>query len=148
MILVATDGVFDNVPEGVLVAELQRAQGESDAVALQAVANSIAWMARNLSFDGEFMSPFAKNARQNGIDARGKLHPPYLYCLIQQMHNGTAAIGSTPVFSNAVGFPLIFFVIIAFELFSNEILYIMVGKLFSCYRKKKNYLLFYFYVLT
>lgn len=80
VILVATDGVFDNVPEGVLVAELQRAQGECDAVALQAVANSIAWMARNLSFDGEFMSPFAKNARQNGIDAIGNLHLPSLYC--------------------------------------------------------------------
>lgn len=38
---------------------------------LQGVANSIAWMARNLSFDGCYMSPFAKSARQNGIDAIG-----------------------------------------------------------------------------
>lgn len=82
MILVATDGVFDNVPEPVLLAEMKRAQavgagadedaGEAEAQRLQAVANSIAWMARNLSFDGCYMSPFAKSARQNGIDAIGK----------------------------------------------------------------------------
>lgn len=72
VILVATDGVFDNVPEPVLLAELRRAGGAGDdAPRLQAVANSIAWMARNLSFDGFYMSPFAKSARQNGIDAIG-----------------------------------------------------------------------------
>ncbi|XP_014367429.1 protein phosphatase PTC7 homolog [Papilio machaon] len=80
VILVATDGVFDNVPEPVLLAEMKRAQTvagsgaageESEAQRLQAVANSIAWMARNLSFDGCYMSPFAKSARQNGIDAIG-----------------------------------------------------------------------------
>lgn len=72
VILVATDGVFDNVPEPVLVAEMRRAQDAAgDSPRLQAVANSIAWMARNLSFDGCYMSPFAKSARQNGIDAIG-----------------------------------------------------------------------------
>ncbi|CAG9102395.1 hypothetical protein JYU34_022802 [Plutella xylostella] len=72
VILVATDGVFDNVPEGVLAGELRRAAELADQPArLQAVANSIAWMARNLSFDGCYMSPFAKSARQNGIDAIG-----------------------------------------------------------------------------
>lgn len=73
VILVATDGVFDNVPEPVLVAEMRRAQDfAGNTERLQAVANSIAWMARNLSFDGCYMSPFAKSARQNGIDAIGK----------------------------------------------------------------------------
>ena len=73
VILVATDGVFDNVPETVLVAEMRRAGScAADAPRLQAVANSIAWMARNLSFDGCYMSPFAKSARQNGIDAIGE----------------------------------------------------------------------------
>ncbi|XP_047991144.1 protein phosphatase PTC7 homolog [Leguminivora glycinivorella] len=72
VILVATDGVFDNVPEPVLLAEMRRAKTlAGDSPRLQAVANSIAWMARNLSFDGCYMSPFAKSARQNGIDAIG-----------------------------------------------------------------------------
>lgn len=72
VILVATDGVFDNVPEPVLVGEMRRAQDfAGNTERLQAVANSIAWMARNLSFDGCYLSPFAKSARQNGIDAIG-----------------------------------------------------------------------------
>jgi hypothetical protein len=29
-------------------------------------------MARSLAFDGNFMSPFAQNARENGIDAVGE----------------------------------------------------------------------------
>ncbi|KAH9644885.1 hypothetical protein HF086_007973 [Spodoptera exigua] len=64
VILVATDGVFDNVPEPVLVAEMRRAQGlAGDTKKLQAVANSIAWMARNLSFDGCYMG---ETGRHNG----------------------------------------------------------------------------------
>lgn len=34
-------------------------------------ANTIAYMARSLSFDPEFMSPFAINARRNNISAVG-----------------------------------------------------------------------------
>ncbi|GBP23240.1 Protein phosphatase PTC7 homolog [Eumeta japonica] len=72
VILVATDGVFDNIPEPVLLGELKRAHDLGYAAEkLQTVANSIAWMARNLSFDGGYMSPFAKSARQNGINTIG-----------------------------------------------------------------------------
>lgn len=35
-------------------------------------ANAIALMARSLSFDSEFMSPFSVNARRNNIHATGK----------------------------------------------------------------------------
>jgi len=35
------------------------------------VANSIAWMARSLSFDETFISPFAERAFANGINAIG-----------------------------------------------------------------------------
>lgn len=72
VILVATDGVFDNVPENELITELKRAQGIRDTVKLQSIANSIAWMARTLSFDPQFNSPFAENARQIGIDVMGE----------------------------------------------------------------------------
>ncbi|XP_015519611.1 protein phosphatase PTC7 homolog [Neodiprion pinetum] len=71
VILLATDGVFDNVPDQLLVTEMRKVQGERDPTKLQGVANSIAWMARSLAFDGAFMSPFAQNARENGIDAIG-----------------------------------------------------------------------------
>lgn len=72
VILVATDGVFDNVPKNLLLETLKGVQGEKDAVKLQMTANSIALMARSLSFDSEFMSPFAINARKNNINTIGE----------------------------------------------------------------------------
>lgn len=72
VILLATDGVFDNVPDQLLVTEMQKVEGEKDPKKIQGVANTIAWMARSLAFDEAFMSPFAQSARQNGIDAIGK----------------------------------------------------------------------------
>ncbi|XP_039292442.1 protein phosphatase PTC7 homolog [Nilaparvata lugens] len=71
VILVATDGVFDNVPDQLLLTELSRVQGERDPVKIQHVANSIAWMARSLAFDDKFMSPFAISAQANGIHTVG-----------------------------------------------------------------------------
>lgn len=72
VILVATDGVFDNVPKDLILQTLKNVEGETDAVKLQMTANSIALMARSLSFDSEFMSPFAINARKNNIHTIGK----------------------------------------------------------------------------
>ncbi|XP_074039512.1 protein phosphatase PTC7 homolog isoform X1 [Leptinotarsa decemlineata] len=71
VILVATDGVFDNLPQSLILNELVKVQGERCATRLQMVANSIAWMARNLSFDETFLSPFSVNAFANGIDTIG-----------------------------------------------------------------------------
>ncbi|XP_045476587.1 protein phosphatase PTC7 homolog [Harmonia axyridis] len=71
VILVATDGVFDNLPQNLLINELTKVQGERCASRLQTVANSIAWMARNLSFDETFISPFAESAFANGINTIG-----------------------------------------------------------------------------
>lgn len=71
VILLATDGVFDNVPDQLLVTEMRKIEGERDPTKIQNVANSIAWMARRLAFDGDFMSPFAQSAQKNGIDAIG-----------------------------------------------------------------------------
>lgn len=71
VILVATDGVFDNVPERLLLDVLKECEGVTDPVQLQMTANSLALMARSLSFNSEFMSPFAINARRNNINATG-----------------------------------------------------------------------------
>lgn len=71
VILLATDGVFDNVPQPLLVAELSKLGGSRDQVFVQQTANSIALMARNLAFDSRFMSPFAQRARDYGIRAIG-----------------------------------------------------------------------------
>lgn len=85
VILLATDGVFDNVPDQLLVTEMRKVEGERDPTKIQGVANTIAWMARSLAFDGAFMSPFAQSARENGIDAIGKfvyLSFPFLYAKV------------------------------------------------------------------
>jgi len=68
VIMLATDGVFDNIPDSILVEEIGILQnGPLDAAKIQAVANSIALIARKLSQDDTFLSPFAKNARANGF---------------------------------------------------------------------------------
>lgn len=50
---------------------LFQVEGEEDPVKLQMCANSIALIARSLSFDSEFMSPFSINARRNNINTMG-----------------------------------------------------------------------------
>lgn len=67
IIVMATDGMFDNVPDAILLAELSAIQGSRDPLKIQACANSIALIARKLSQDANFLSPFARNARSNGF---------------------------------------------------------------------------------
>lgn len=56
-------------------------EGESNAVKLQMTANAIALMARSLSFDSEFMSPFSVSARRNNINATGESNKSISYIL-------------------------------------------------------------------
>ena len=80
--MVATDGVFDNLPDSLIVKEMVKVQGSTDLLLLQQAANSIAQQARKLAFDEDYMSPFARNARENGINAIGKYTNGFLYCII------------------------------------------------------------------
>merc|ERR1711874_856068 len=69
VILLATDGIFDNVPDRLLVEEMDKVQHCKDEVVLQQSANTIALMARRLSRDAQFLSPFSINALAAGIEA-------------------------------------------------------------------------------
>lgn len=76
MILLATDGLFDNVPVEMLETQLAKLPRKlsSDierANALQEQCNAIALMARRLAFDQNFVSPFEEKARAHGIGFRG-----------------------------------------------------------------------------
>ena len=71
LLLVATDGVFDNLPVASLLQLLQPVQGTCELADLQKTANLIAQQAREHAFDVDYMSPFALNARQNGISTKG-----------------------------------------------------------------------------
>ncbi|XP_068159232.1 protein phosphatase PTC7 homolog [Drosophila tropicalis] len=71
VILLATDGVYDNVPDDLLIRVLNEVSGVSDAVQLQMSANCIALMARTLSFNPDHDSPFSQNARKQNIESPG-----------------------------------------------------------------------------
>jgi len=71
VILVATDGIFDNVPDRMLVEEMDKVWQCKDEIRLQQCANSIALMARKLSRDPKFLSPFSVNALAAGLEAEG-----------------------------------------------------------------------------
>ena len=53
VILLATDGIFDTVPDRLLVEEMDKVQHCKDEVVLQQSANTIALMARRLSRDAQ-----------------------------------------------------------------------------------------------
>ncbi|XP_023329847.1 protein phosphatase PTC7 homolog [Eurytemora carolleeae] len=71
VILMATDGIFDNVPDSLLIEEMNKVQNCKDRFRIQQCANSIALMARKLSRDPKFLSPFCVNALAAGIVAEG-----------------------------------------------------------------------------
>ena len=83
--MVATDGVFDNLPDSLIVKEMVKVQGSTDLLLLQQAANSLAQQARKLAFDEDYMSPFARSARENGINAIGKYIKGFLYWAVYSL---------------------------------------------------------------
>ncbi|XP_034487406.1 protein phosphatase PTC7 homolog fig [Drosophila innubila] len=68
LVLLATDGLFDNVPESMLVRHLGPVHGETQKEQLQLVANNLVALASDLSLSPNFQSPFALKARANNIN--------------------------------------------------------------------------------
>lgn len=69
VIMLATDGVFDNVLQAQLIQELSLLQGEGvvvDGTRVQLAADRIALLAKNQGSDAKFMSPFFVRAHQSG----------------------------------------------------------------------------------
>uniref|UniRef100_A0A183IXM2 Protein phosphatase n=1 Tax=Soboliphyme baturini TaxID=241478 RepID=A0A183IXM2_9BILA len=71
LILVATDGLFDNISSQAIEEQLATLT-TFDSREVQMACNSIAFQARRLSFDPNHMSPFAKKAQMHGVNADGK----------------------------------------------------------------------------
>ncbi|VDN59735.1 unnamed protein product [Dracunculus medinensis] len=67
IIVLATDGLWDNVSENLIVEQLKDIQPGD----LQSACNSLALSARRLAFDTRHTSPFAVKASKHGIDAPG-----------------------------------------------------------------------------
>uniref|UniRef100_A0A6P4FGK5 Protein phosphatase n=1 Tax=Drosophila rhopaloa TaxID=1041015 RepID=A0A6P4FGK5_DRORH len=70
LVLLATDGLFDNMPESMLLTILNglKERGEQD---LQAGASQVVNKARELSLNASFQSPFAIKAREHNVPYSG-----------------------------------------------------------------------------
>lgn len=67
VIVLATDGLWDNVSESIVLEALTGVKTEN----LQTTCNSIALIARRLSHDEQYASPFAVKANYHGIKTVG-----------------------------------------------------------------------------
>uniref|UniRef100_A0A915AR15 Protein phosphatase n=2 Tax=Parascaris univalens TaxID=6257 RepID=A0A915AR15_PARUN len=67
VVVLATDGLWDNVSENLIVEQLSNIQHGD----IQAACNTLALTARRLAFDSRHLSPFAMKASQHGISAVG-----------------------------------------------------------------------------
>ncbi|MED6292848.1 Protein phosphatase PTC7 [Characodon lateralis] len=72
IILTATDGLFDNMPDYMILQELKKLKN-SNYESIQQAARSIAEQAHVLAYDPNYMSPFAQFACDNGLNVRGKI---------------------------------------------------------------------------
>ncbi|MFT7796816.1 protein phosphatase PTC7 homolog [Arapaima gigas] len=70
IILTATDGLFDNMSDHMILQELQKLKN-SNYESVQQIAHSIAEQAHELAYDPNYMSPFAQFACDNGLNVRG-----------------------------------------------------------------------------
>uniref|UniRef100_A0A2I3H3Z2 Protein phosphatase n=1 Tax=Nomascus leucogenys TaxID=61853 RepID=A0A2I3H3Z2_NOMLE len=70
IILTATDGLFDNMPDYMILQELKKLKN-SNYESIQQTARSIAEQAHELAYDPNYMSPFAQFACDNGLNVRG-----------------------------------------------------------------------------
>ncbi|XP_061196312.1 protein phosphatase PTC7 homolog [Saccostrea echinata] len=72
IILLGTDGLFDNMNEDMILDCLSKMKDHRDSeVNVQRTAHHIAEEAYQLSFDQDYLSPFALSAQQRGIDLKG-----------------------------------------------------------------------------
>ncbi|XP_019908320.1 protein phosphatase PTC7 homolog isoform X3 [Esox lucius] len=70
IILTATDGLFDNMPDYMILQELKKLKN-TNYESIQQTARSIAEHAHVLAYDPNYMSPFAQFACDNGLNVRG-----------------------------------------------------------------------------
>ncbi|KAL0187307.1 hypothetical protein M9458_018977, partial [Cirrhinus mrigala] len=69
IILTATDGLFDNMPDYMILQELKKLKN-TNYESIQQTAKSIAEQAHVLAYDPNYMSPFAQFACDNGLNVR------------------------------------------------------------------------------
>ncbi|XP_041447633.1 protein phosphatase PTC7 homolog fig [Drosophila obscura] len=68
LVLLATDGLFDNMPESMLLDMLAKVQGVHEEKALQEAVNRVVERASALSTNPIYMSPFSIKAMENNVE--------------------------------------------------------------------------------
>ncbi|XP_023168590.2 protein phosphatase PTC7 homolog fig [Drosophila hydei] len=68
LVLLATDGLFDNVPESMLIHHLRTLHGETRMEHLQQAVDKLVDLAKSLSQSSSFKSPFAIKAKANNVN--------------------------------------------------------------------------------
>ncbi|XP_022096292.1 protein phosphatase PTC7 homolog [Acanthaster planci] len=70
VILMATDGLFDNMPESLILKEISKIKDQTIS-SIQSAVSAIAERAREFAYDPNYLSPFAEHARENGMEFLG-----------------------------------------------------------------------------
>ncbi|XP_078404865.1 protein phosphatase PTC7 homolog isoform X2 [Cetorhinus maximus] len=70
IILTATDGLFDNMPDYMILQQLRQLK-DSSYQSMKETVKSIAEQAQQLAYDPNYMSPFAQHACENGLNVQG-----------------------------------------------------------------------------
>ncbi|GCC20205.1 protein phosphatase PTC7 homolog [Chiloscyllium punctatum] len=70
IILTATDGLFDNMSDYMILQQLRKLK-DSSYQSLNETVKSLAKRAQQLAYDPNYMSPFAQHACENGLNVQG-----------------------------------------------------------------------------
>ncbi|XP_072099808.1 protein phosphatase PTC7 homolog isoform X1 [Mobula birostris] len=70
IILTATDGLFDNMPDYMILQQLRQLK-DSNYESMKETVQNIAEQAQQLAYDPNYMSPFAERACENGLNVQG-----------------------------------------------------------------------------
>ncbi|KAK7505984.1 hypothetical protein BaRGS_00002706 [Batillaria attramentaria] len=86
VIILGTDGLFDNLSEDMILGYVSSTMKDNHEETVQKTASSIAEKAYQLSFDPDYMSPFALSAIDAGIQLTGG-KPDDITCIMARVTN-------------------------------------------------------------
>ncbi|XP_076434961.1 protein phosphatase PTC7 homolog [Babylonia areolata] len=84
VIILGTDGLFDNLSEDMILGRVSCELKDSQEDSVQRTASSIAESAYHLSFDPDYMSPFALSAINAGVQLSGG-KPDDITCILARV---------------------------------------------------------------
>jgi len=99
LLLLGSDGLFDNMNDAMILVHLSSVQKDACPDELQQTADKLAQEANLLAFDPDYMSPFAKNATAHGISNLKGGKPDDITILLAQVKETGSSLGETDIFT-------------------------------------------------